>query len=214
MIKNYSEFIESNEKLNWKGALIGAAMAGAVGYGAVEYVQNVGKANLDKVETIGDNNFKDYTLTTTDQVFDLRINDEVMVSSHSYTSGSGKDETTISVTNIIVPNTVKKIWYHTTVFHGTYASSKEFPKSKKIEISELKKYKETDTYTIYRTKKFFSPFDYLIVTKGNNKGEEYKLTDSKLGTYVCDKINQRIYVLAIKSLGGGKVGGAGAGSEY
>ena len=214
MIKSYNEFIESNEGLNWKKALIGTAVAGVMGYGAYDYMQNVGKANLDKVETIGDLNFKDYTLTTPDQQFDLRINDEIIVSSHSYSEGSDKDEHTVSITNILMPDSVKEIWYNTTVFHGTYASSKEFPKSKKIELSSLKVYKETPTYTIYRSKKFISPFNYLIVVRGHKEGEEYKLTDGSLGTYVCDRINKDIYILGLKSVGGGNMGGAGAGGEF
>lgn len=211
MIKNYNEFSEFNEGLNWKKALVGTAIAGAVGYGAYDYVQNVGKANLDKVETIGDTNFKDYTLTTTDNVFDLRINNEIIVSNHSYTEGSDKDSHTVSITNIIMPDSVKEFWYKNTVFHGTYASSKEFPKSTKIELNTLKIYKETPTYTIYRSKKFFSPFNYLIVTKGHKEGEEYKLTDCSLGTYVCDRINRDIYILSLKGMGSGNMGGAGAG---
>ena len=214
MIKNYNEFIESNEKLNWKKALIGTAIAGTIGYGAYNYIQNVGKANLDKVQIIGGTNFKDYTLTTPYQIFNLRINDEIIVSHHSYTEGSDDNQITISITNLIMPDSIKEIWYKPTAFKGVYASAEPFEKAKKLTLDKLKIVKEKPTYTIYKTKMFTSPFNYIIVTKGHKEGEEYKLSDQSIGTYVCDRINDDIYILSFKEMGGGKIGGAGAGGSY
>ena len=78
----------------------------------------------------------------------------------------------------------------------------------------MKVYDDNPTYTIYQEDRFFGTFDYIIMVKDHTNGEEFKLMDDKIATYVCDKINRDIYIFAVKSLGGGKFGGAGAGSNF
>lgn len=212
-IYKFDEF--TNEEIGWKTALAGVALASTLTLGGCD--SHKGFANLNKIEQIGNQSFKLYDLNAEGQHFDLTIKDNFMVAYHSYTetSGSGKDEhtETINVTNLFIPAGIKFIWYL-----DTYAGPKPFPGAHLIKMSDLEVDDDTPDYISYDTKGWFSscPFNNIIVVKKNANvgGEEFKLTDNKLGYYTCKEINRDLYIITIKDLGGGNFGGAGASSSF
>ena len=220
MITKYDDF--TNEELK-KSHLMIPLIAGALAYGGYNAIKNIDiddKAKLNKTEILGKQQFKEYSLYAAGEEFDLTIMGDFIVSHHSYeeTTGSDKDKhtETIEVTNLTMSHMVNYIWYKDKTFGKTYASVKMFPGSHLIKMSDLKVYEQTPTYTVYTDDDFFTscPFKYIIVNKNHTKGEEFKLTDNNIGTFVCNRIDKNLYIFGVKSLGGGKMGGGGAGGTF
>jgi len=205
-----TDFEEYNEKLGWKGALLGTGLAlgGAI---AADAIFNTGVADHIKSEVIADQQFKEYNLYAEGEDFTLILNGGFIVAEHSYEY----EDDTKHLTNIIVPNGTKYIWFKTRFFGSTYAASKPFPDSHLIKISDLNKREETEFYIIY-SGNLLSDFDYVVVLKDtkNMKGKEYKLSDKNIGIHVCHKVNKDLYIFAPKSIGEGEFGGSGASSEF
>jgi len=214
-VLKYEEFVD--EKLNFKTAALGAMLGASVALGGCD--THKGFAELDKTEQIGNQTFKEYELCAEGQTFKLTVNDDFMVAYHSYSEshGSGKHRHTVThqIYNLFIPSVVKFIWYYDKTFGGTYASPKPFKGAHLIKMSDLEVDDDTPNYTTYKIKGLFSssPFKYIIVNKKNAKpeGEEFKLTDNNLGTYICEKINKNLYIISVNGLGGGKFGGGGSG---
>lgn len=221
-VYKFDEF--TNERIDLKTAIAVPVMAAGLAYGAYQYISNNDVANLKKTEIIGKETFKEYKLGAAGHLFGLTIDQNFMVSHHTFTEshGSGKHRhtTTTSVTNLIIPSETfaktKYIWYKSKLFGGTYASPKPFPDSHLIKVSDLKLYKDEPTYTLYKLKGIFGgAFNYIIVNKDHKEGEEFVVSDNKItATYICDRINKYIYIIGVKELGGGKMGGAGAGGSF
>lgn len=218
-IYKFEEF--TNEELNLKTALAGAALASTLTIGSCD--DHKGFAELNKTEIVGDQSFKKYDLNAAGNSFTLRIKDGFMTARHSFSEshGSGKHRhtTTTTVTNLIIPAEIfvktKFIWYQDKTFGGCYASPKNFTGSHLIKKSDLEIYDDTPGYTLYKQKGFWGgAFNYIIVVKNYNKGEEFKLSDSSLGTFTCDKINKYIYIFGVKNLGSGKMSGGGASGSF
>lgn len=206
-VKKYDDFI--NEELNMRKSTMGLIGAGVIAAGVYYNSVNQGKGKLQDTEIVGNESFKEYNVYTSNQNFDLNISGKVMVSHHSYKSGKH----TKNVTNITVPSGIDEIWYKTGFLSTPIASVKPFHGAEKMKISDLDVYKSTDKYTIYSCG-FFSPFDYVIVNNGYSEGDEYRLSDDNIAVYSCKRYDSDIYIFGIKSLGGAKYGGAGAGGEF
>lgn len=212
-IKKYNEYI--NEEITLKQGLIGAGIGAAVIGSSYYTMKNNGKAELTDIIEINNNKFKEYTLITTFNNFKLKINEGIIVSKHNYNEGSGDNKKTINITNLIIPYGIDKIWYYYSLIDGVCATSKEFNKSKMLDINDLRIYKEKPTYTIYKGG-FLSPFDYIIVVK-NHKGDDNSIDCQLMDTghiYNCDKINNDIYIFNYVRAGSGDFGGSGAGNEF
>ena len=216
-VLKYEEFVD--EKLNLKTMALGAMLGAATLTGCDTHD---GIAKLDNTEVIGNKKFKEYELFAKGQQFKLTINDNFIVSYHSYSEshGSGKHRYTqvYNIHNLFIPEGVKFIWYEAKTFGGIFASPKPFPGAHLIKMSDLEVYKDTPNYTLYQIKGFFSSceFNYIIVMKKDAKteGEEFKFSDKQLGLYSCERINKNLYIFTVKSLGSGAFGGAGAGGSF
>lgn len=212
-IKKYNEYI--NEEITLKQGLIGAGIGAAVIGSSYYTMKNNGKAELTDIIEINNNKFKEYSLITTFNNFKLKINEGIIVSEHNYDKGSGDNKKTINITNLIIPYGIDKIWYYYSLIDGVCATSKEFNKSKLIDIDDLKVYKQTSTYTIYKGG-MLSPFDYIIVV-GNHKGDKNSIDCELLDSgqvYNCDKINDDIYIFNYVRSSSGDFGGGGSGNEF
>jgi hypothetical protein len=158
--------------------------------------------------------FKKYDVYSNNNNFSTYIsNDGVISTYHTYSKGSGDSERTIHRYIINLPNNTTEFYYDKKFFNIPMASLKEFDKSKKIEIKDLKVKEKTNEYTIYYGG-FLSTLDYIIVNHAPIlNGEEFKLDDN-IGIYYNYKINDDIYIIGTKGLGGGKFGGGGASSKW
>jgi|ERR1035437_320538 hypothetical protein len=208
--------LKTYEEMNFKQALIGAAIGTGIGGVVYTTAKNYDKANFSDTYVISGEKFKQYDLMAHGQSFNLNISEDGIISSEWQTSsGSGKNRTTITHNCITIPNIkMKEIWYETKFFKsGVFVSSKSFQGGKKLIISDLSIKEETDTYIVYNGK-FFSPFDHIIINKNHTKGEEFTISDDKINKYVCDDIGHNLYLFAAGKLGGGNFGGSGSGSQY
>lgn len=214
-VLKYDNFV--NEKIGPKELAMAAGITLSSVLGGC---YDKGVAKIDKIQTVGKEEFKEYSLCAEDETFDLTLNQGFIVSQHSYEThhGSGKNRhtETHSFTNLMIPKGTKFIWYKTKFFGNTIAGPKPFEKSHLIKMDELEIYKQTDAYIIYTVKRWNSPFNYVIMIKDSKKleGEEYKLSDSKLGNYICQKINKDIYIFSLTGLNKGQFGGGGSGGEF
>lgn len=211
-IKTYNQF---NEEINLKQLVVGGAITAAAATGIYHEIETHDKAGLCDTEILSGKKFKQYDVSTDSHFFDLNVSEEGVISAHwTTTSGSGKNQKTTHHNCITVPKGTTEIYYDTKFFEsGTFVSTKYFKGSSLLELKNLTKTEETDTYIIYRGK-FFSSVDHVVVNKGHTKGEEWTMNDDKINTYICDKLGNHIYLFGPKGLGGGKFGGAGEGSDY
>jgi hypothetical protein len=212
-IKNYRQFNEeiSKEKLQ---TLATAGLIGLGGYGAYQMYQKEGSGELVKEISIGDLNFKKYDIYVNGKYFESYISDDGVISTHhSYTKDSGDDEKTINRYLINLPPNTTEFYYDKKFFDVPMASLKEFKKSLKVELKDLKIKSKTEEYTIYYTG-FFSTLDYIIVNhKPLSNSKELEL-EKRIGIYGSYKLNNDIYIISPKYIGGGKFGGGGASSNW
>jgi len=194
-----------------------AAMIGGIGamgiWGVEDNLKNYDKANIQNVKTIGNEKFKQYSLYASGKSFRLNVGEDGIISAY-WTTKSGKS--TIHHTCVTLPdNKIKQFWYDTRIFDaGVYASYKKFEGSTLIKLEDLDLIKSTPTYDIY-SGKFFSSIDHIIVNKGYKEGEEFKISDDKIGAYwTCGEIDYNVYIFGLKSLGKGDFEGGGAGSGF
>jgi hypothetical protein len=210
-IKNYKDFC--NEEVNWKKALIGTAIAGAVGASVYKTSQITDYAELGDTEIVDGVKFNQYEVYTNGETFDLNISEDgVISSSWSEEKGSGKDERTVTYCSITIPKDISVIWYEDKMDmeNSIFVSGNKINGGTRIDLSELSIVEETETYIIYESS-FFSSIDFIVVNKGHKSGEEFKVEGS-IGKYICDKIGDT-YLFGLKSLGGGSFGGAGTGAS-
>jgi hypothetical protein len=59
----------------------------------------------------------------------------------------------------------------------------------------------------------FSSVNYIIMNKEHKQGEDFEI-ENKMGKYICDKLDSKIYIFTFKSFGDGSMGGAGSESDY
>lgn len=206
--ENFNEFC--NEEINWKKALIGTAIAGAVGASVYRTSQINDYAELVDTEIISGKKFNQYQVYTNGETFDLNISEDGVISC-SWSEKNGKHEKTYN--SITIPKDVSVIWYDNKIDinNNVFASVDKINGGDRIDINKLSIVEETETYIIYETS-FFSSIDFIVVDKGHKSGEEFMI-QGEIGKFICDDIGDT-YIFGFKSLGGGSFGGGGSGSEY
>jgi hypothetical protein len=203
------------EEVNWKKLATGAAMVGAIGLGTILSGPS-DVASLEDTEVIAGKKFKQYSLSAAGESFDINESEDGIMSAEWETeSGSGKDRTTTTHNCVTIPNkNITDIWYDTKMFNGVFVSGKPFAGATHLKLSDLDISDETDTYIIY-SGKMFSDIDDIVVNKNHIEGEEFTISDDPLNaTYIVDEIEYNIYLFGVKTMGGGKTGGAGSGASY
>lgn len=208
-IKNYEDF--HNEELNLKKALLGGVIAGVVGSGLYHTSQINKFAELQETEIVGNQKFNQYDVYVNGETFNLNISEDEVISAE-WQKKSGK--TSHTYRSVTLPEGTTDIWIETELDaqNGIFVSSKPLSGAKKMNLSELDVYDETDTYIIYNPG-FLSSIDYIILDKGHKNGEEFKI-EGKMGNWICDQIGSNIYIFSFKSFGGGSSGGGGAEGDW
>lgn len=208
-IKNYEEFC--NEEINLKKALIGGAFAGLMGAGLYHTSQINKFAELEDTEVISNQKFNQYDVFVNGQTFDLNISEDGIISAE-WSESSGKTSHTYRC--VTVPEGISELWIDVEMDaeNGIFVSSKPISGCKKISLTDLDVYDETDTYIVYNPG-FLSSVDYIIVDKGHKEGEEFKI-QNKMGNWICDQIGSKIYIFSLKDMGGGSSGGGGAEGDW
>ena len=206
-LQNFQNFEYTKEEINLKKALIGGAMAGAIGYGAYQTSQINKFAKIEDTEVISGVKFNQYDVYVNDKTFSLNISEDGIISAE-WSEKDGKNDKTYNC--ITIPDKTQKIWISSNMDmgNGIFVSGKPIPGSESISISDLDIYEQSETYIIY-SYSMFSSVDYIIMNKGHKKGEDFEI-ENKIGKYICDELDSKIYIFAFNRLGDGSMGGAGS----
>jgi len=210
-LQKFENFDSTNEEINLKKALIGGAMAGAIGYGVYQTSQINKFAKLEDTEVISGMKFNQYDVYVNDKTFNLNISEDGIISAE----WSEEDEKNTNTYNCItIPNKTQKIWISSNMDmdNGIFVSGKPIPGSESISISDLDIYDQSETYIIYESP-MFSSVNYIIMNKEHKQGEDFEI-ENKMGKYICDELDSKIYIFTFKSFGDGSMGGAGSESDY
>ena len=210
-LQKFENFEYTNEEINLKKALIGGAMAGAIGYGVYHNTQINKFAKLEDTEVISGMKFNQYDVYVNDETFNLNISEDGFISAE-WSVTNGKHTHTYNC--ITIPDKTQKIWISSNMdmTNGIFVSGKPISGGESISISDLDIYDQSKTYIIYKSP-MFSSVDYIIMNKGHKEGDDFEI-ENKIGKYICDELDSKIYIFAIKSFGGGSMGGAGSGSDW
>ncbi len=215
-IKHYKQFNEGKTKDILKGiAAAGVLTAGA--YNIYDITSKQGSGELKREINIDDIEFKKYDIYSNNMLFKSYLSSDGVISTyHTYSIVSYGDDDDIKTIHrylINLPPNTTEFYYDKKFFDIPMASLNKFEKSRKVELKDLTVEKQTKEYTVYYGGAL-SVIDYIIVNHTSlSKGEEFRLKNS-IGVYNSYRLNNDIYIIGIKSLGGGKFGGAGARGEW
>jgi hypothetical protein len=155
--------------------------------------------------------FNQYDVYVNDKTFNLNISEDGIISAE-WSEEDGKNTNIYNC--ITIPNKTQKIWISSNMDmdNGIFVSGKPIPGSESISISDLDIYDQSETYIIYESP-MFSSVNYIIMNKEHKQGEDFEI-ENKMGKYICDELDSKIYIFTFKSFGDGSMGGAGSESDY